>query len=73
MTQTGAGQTAAGNASALKTTWFGASAPASLQIGRYSGAGMGLTPGSNVINIFSDAGTLHANVPVSAFGSSAPD
>ena len=72
VTQKEAGQTATGNASALKTTGFGASTPASLPIGRYSGAGMGLSHSSDAVNIFGDADSLGANVPLSASDSVAP-
>ncbi len=72
MTQKEAGQTATGSASALKTTGFGASAPASLPIGRYSVAGMGLSHSGDAGNIFGDADALHANVPLSASDSVAP-
>ena len=72
MTHKEAGQTATGNASALKTAGLGASAPASLPNGRYSGAGMGLSHSSDAVNIFGDADSLHANVPLSAYYSVAP-
>ena len=37
------------------TTWFGANAPAGLQIGSYSGGGVGLSTGGDAVNLF-DAG-----------------
>jgi len=72
VTQKEAGQTATGNASALKTAGLGASAPASLPIGRYAGAGMGLIHSSDAVNIFGDADSRRANVPLSASDSVAP-
>jgi Lamin Tail Domain len=45
--------------------WFGASAPASLQVGTYSGAGIGLSTGGDAINIFNGADARIAGV---AFG-----
>ncbi len=54
------------NASFLNT-WFGANAPAGLQIGSYSGSGVGLSTGSDAVNIFNNAGVLQASV---SFGAS---
>ena len=44
------------------STWFGANAPAGLQIGTYTGAGVGLSTGGDAVNVFNAGGTLQANV-----------
>lgn len=51
----------------FKTLWFGASAPANLQVGRYSGSGVGLSTGGDAINVYNASGVLQANV---SFGAS---
>lgn len=48
-------------------TWFGANAPSSLQIGSYSGSGVGLSTGGDAVNIFDNLGVLRASV---SFGNS---
>ena len=48
-------------------TWFGSQAPAGLQIGNYSGAGVGLSTSGDAVNIFNAAGVLQASV---SFGTS---
>ena len=52
---------------AFKTLWFGANSPAGLQIGTYTGSGVGLSTSSDAVNLFNAAGVLQANV---SFGSS---
>jgi hypothetical protein len=52
---------------AFISLWFGASAPAGLQIGTYSGAGAGLSTGGDAVNLFDSVGALQANV---SFGAS---
>jgi hypothetical protein len=59
--------TLAATAATFKSTWFGASAPAGLQIGAYSGAGVGLGTGGDAVNVYDVGGTLQANV---VFGAS---
>jgi uncharacterized protein YjiK len=44
-------------AAAFKAFWFGASVPAGLQIGTYSGSGIGLSTGGDQVNLFNAAGT----------------
>jgi hypothetical protein len=44
------------------STWFGANAPAGLQIGNYTGAGVGLGQGGDAVNVYSSTGALQANV-----------
>ncbi len=48
----------AGKSAAFKSLWFGANPPTSLQIGSYSGAGIGLSTGGDQVNLFDSAGTL---------------
>lgn len=52
---------------AFKTLWFGATPPAALQVGTYSGSGVGLGTGGDAVNIFDASGVLQANV---SFGAS---
>ncbi len=43
---------------AFKTLWFGANPPAGLQIGTYTGSGVGLSTGGDAVNLFNSAGVL---------------
>ncbi len=54
-------------ANAFRTNWFGANPPAGLQIGSYTGSGIGLGTGGDAVNLFTAAGLLHSRV---AFGAS---
>jgi len=54
-------------AATFKTLWFGANPPANLQIGTYSGSGVGLSTGGDAVNLYNAAGVLQANV---VFGTS---
>lgn len=47
------------------SNWFGANPPADLQIGNYSGSGIGLSTGGDAVNLFDSNGTRRVNV---AFG-----
>ncbi|PZU99309.1 MAG: hypothetical protein DCE90_01985 [Pseudanabaena sp.] len=47
--------------------WFGATPPANLKIGNYSGGGVGLSTAGDAVNIFNAAGVLQASV---TFGTS---
>jgi hypothetical protein len=51
---------------AFKTLWFGANAPANLQIGNYSGSGVGLSTSGDAVNIYNAAGVLQAKVTFGA-------
>jgi hypothetical protein len=51
---------------AFISLWFGASAPAGLQIGTYSGAGAGLSTAGDAVNLFDAAGVVQANVTFGA-------
>lgn len=44
------------------STWFGNQAPTGLQIGNYTGAGVGLSTSGDAVNIYNAAGVLQANV-----------
>jgi hypothetical protein len=48
-------------------TWFGANPPAGLQIGNYTGGGVGLSASGDAVNIYNGSGVLQANV---SFGAS---
>ncbi len=63
----GSGHTAAGNAAAFNTLWFGANPPANLQIGSYGGSGVGLSTAGDAVNLFDAGGSVQANV---VFGTS---
>ncbi|NUN65608.1 ExeM/NucH family extracellular endonuclease [Pseudanabaena biceps] len=54
------------------TNWFGATPPANLKIGNYSGSGIGLSTGGDAINIFNDAGVLQASVTFGASPAASP-
>src|SRR5262249_52764489 len=43
--ETTGGQTASGNATNFKNLWFGTNSPSNLQVGSYSGGGVGLSTG----------------------------
>jgi Lamin Tail Domain len=57
---------------AFRSHWFGTAAPASLQIGYYSGAAIGLSTGGDAVNLFSPDGSLQANVSFGVSDSTAP-
>ena len=59
-------------AASFLSTWFGANAPAGLQIGTYTGAGVGLSTSGDAVNVFNASGTLQANVVFGASDSTAP-
>jgi uncharacterized protein YjiK len=53
-------------------TWFGASPPAGLQIGSYTGSGVGLGTGGDAVNLYDSGGTRQARVTFGASPASAP-
>ena len=46
----------------FRQTWFGTNPPAGLQIGTYTGSGIGLSTGGDALNLYNPAGELQANV-----------
>jgi hypothetical protein len=54
------------------STWFGASAPAGLQIGRYTGTGIGLGTGGDAVNLYTAAGSLVTRVDFGTSPGAAP-
>jgi uncharacterized protein YjiK len=56
----------AATSAAFLTNWFGASPPAGLQIGSYSGSSIGLSTGGDAVNLYNAAGVLQAGVTFGA-------
>jgi len=54
------------------STWFGTKIPAGLQIGNYTGAGVGLSATADAVNIYNASGVLQANVTFAASDATAP-
>lgn len=54
------------------STWFGGAIPAGLQIGTYTGAGVGLSQAGDAVNVFDAGGTLQANVSFGASDTNSP-
>jgi len=54
------------------STWFGSNAPAGLQIGNYTGGGVGLSTSGDGVNIYNAAGVLQASVSFGNSPGSAP-
>ncbi|MDI1298050.1 lamin tail domain-containing protein [Methylotenera sp.] len=54
------------------STWFGSKIPAGLQIGNYTGAGVGLSATADAVNIYNASGVLQANVTFAASDAIAP-
>lgn len=46
----------------FKSIWFGTNVPVGLQVGTYTGSGIGLSSGGDAVNLFNASGTLMANV-----------
>ena len=63
---------AATTKAAFLSAWFGAAPPAALQIGTYTGSGVGLSTGGDAVNIYNAAGTVQASVTFGASPSAAP-
>ncbi|GAA5161555.1 lamin tail domain-containing protein [Viridibacterium curvum] len=59
-------------AASFLSTWFGTAGNSSLQIGYYSGSGVGLSATSDAVNIFNAAGVKQASVSFGASDSVAP-
>lgn len=56
----------------FRNTWANGSLPSGLQIGSYTGAGIGLGTGGDAVNIFDSAGSLVTRVDFGASPSAAP-
>ncbi len=56
----------------FRSTWFGASPPVGLQVGSYTGSGIGLSTGSDAVNLFDSNNVRQAKVFFGASTSSAP-
>lgn len=54
------------------STWFGAASPSGLQIGTYTGSGVGLSSTADAVNIFNASGILQANVTFGAADAISP-
>lgn len=61
-------ESASSLATQFKSLWFGASAPAGLQIGNYTGSGIGLSTGGDGLNIYTGGGALQASVTFGVTG-----
>lgn len=46
----------------FKSVWFGDNAPANLQVGSYTGGGIGLSSSGDEVNLYDPSGNLMANV-----------
>jgi uncharacterized protein YjiK len=46
----------------FKSTWFGTNVPTGLQIGSYTGSGIGLSTGGDEVNLYDASGNLKSNV-----------
>ena len=57
---------------AFASTWFGGTLPAGLQIGVYSGKGIGLSTGGDAVNLYNAAGELQTGVTFGASPAAAP-
>jgi hypothetical protein len=56
----------------FKTAWFGNNVPGGLQIGTYSGSGVGLSTTSDAVTIFDSTGTQVTKVTFNASDGTAP-
>ena len=52
--------------------WFGATPPAGLRVGNFSGSGVGLGAGGDQVNLYNSAGALQASVSFGASPTAAP-
>ena len=64
--------TIAAKKAAFLSVWFGANPPANLQVGTYSGAGVGLSTVADAVNIFNGANVVQARVDFNASTTVAP-
>ena len=54
------------------TLWFGANPPANLQVGNYSGSGIGLSTGGDQVNLFDNTNVKRAGVNFGAATTTSP-
>jgi hypothetical protein len=54
------------------STWFGSNTPAGMQIGSYTGKGVGLSTSGDAVNIFNASGVLQAKVTFGTSDSTSP-
>ncbi|MBI5090324.1 MAG: lamin tail domain-containing protein, partial [Actinobacteria bacterium] len=59
-------------AASFRTAWFGGSPPAGLQIGTYSGSGIGLSTSGDAVNLYDASNALLASVSFGASDSTPP-
>src|SRR5262245_48595658 len=59
-------------AATFKNAWFGSNPPAGLQIGTYSGSGVGLSTDGDAVNIYNGSNVLQARVTFGASDTTAP-
>jgi uncharacterized protein YjiK len=71
-TATSSASDLAAKAQAFINLWFNGTAPAGLQIGNYSGSGVGLSTGGDAVNIFDNGGALHAAISFPAIPAGPP-
>lgn len=57
---------------AFTSAWFDGAVPSGLQVGTYSGSGVGLSTGGDAVNLFDGTGTLRASVTFGASPTAAP-
>jgi VCBS repeat-containing protein len=57
---------------AFLAEWFGATPPADLKIGNYSGSGVGLSTGADAVNLYDATGLLRTTVAFGSADSSVP-
>ncbi|MFB2837785.1 SdiA-regulated domain-containing protein [Floridanema evergladense] len=56
----------------FRSLWFGSNAPANLQIGTYTGSGVGLSTGGDAVNIFDATGTKITGISFGVSTATAP-
>lgn len=56
----------------FKSNWFGANPPAGLQIGSYTGSGIGLSSTGDAVNLFNASGVIQAAVTFGAAPTATP-
>jgi hypothetical protein len=64
--------TLATTAAAFRTAWFGSSPPSGLQIGAYSGSGVGLSTSGDGVTVFDSTGTARASISFGTSDATAP-